>query len=255
MESRQGLGNMAAIYDDHFSWFTQMTCDPLARFMDPHRSDLLPADLLDLCCGTGGLALFMAARGYRVTGLDIAEEMLDVARRKAAEESLEDQVTFVHGDATLFAFPEKFSFVTSTFDSLNNLPTADALASCFSSARAAVRDGGFFIFDMLTMRGVGQDFVNIDVSKDNIFLTERRFCEPSAKRQQGSFTVFVRAEDGRWDRYDQSVSKTIFEPDHVLDLLRAAGWSRAWPALLTDLSQENTNTARDPRVVYVAQAG
>lgn len=41
-------------------------------------------ETLDLGCGTGNLALRLAARGLHVTGLEISPEMLDVARQKAA---------------------------------------------------------------------------------------------------------------------------------------------------------------------------
>ena len=40
-------------------------------------------EILDLGCGTGNLAFRLAARGLRVTGVDLSPEMLDVARRKA----------------------------------------------------------------------------------------------------------------------------------------------------------------------------
>ena len=38
---------------------------------------------LDLCCGTGDLALGLARRGVRVTGLDFSERMLDKAAQRA----------------------------------------------------------------------------------------------------------------------------------------------------------------------------
>ena len=38
-------------------------------------------DVLDVCCGTGLLAAELVARGYRVTGVDASEAMLDRARR------------------------------------------------------------------------------------------------------------------------------------------------------------------------------
>jgi demethylmenaquinone methyltransferase/2-methoxy-6-polyprenyl-1,4-benzoquinol methylase len=38
---------------------------------------------LDVCCGTGDLAMLMAREGASVTGLDFSEEMLAVARERA----------------------------------------------------------------------------------------------------------------------------------------------------------------------------
>lgn len=52
---------------------------------------------LDLGTGTGSLALGFAARGLEVTGLDVAEELLAVAGRTAAERGLD--VQFVPGRA------------------------------------------------------------------------------------------------------------------------------------------------------------
>src|SRR5690348_4480692 len=40
---------------------------------------------LDLCCGTGDLALMLAREGARVVGMDFSESMLKVARRRTLE--------------------------------------------------------------------------------------------------------------------------------------------------------------------------
>lgn len=46
------------------------------------------AKILDVPCGNGRLSLELAARGYQLTGIDIAREFLDEARSKAAEGKL-----------------------------------------------------------------------------------------------------------------------------------------------------------------------
>ncbi|MDE3795796.1 class I SAM-dependent methyltransferase [Sinorhizobium meliloti] len=52
-------------------------------------------DVLDIGSGWGGMALFLAREyGARVTGLTLSTEQLSVARRRAAEAGLEDQVKF-----------------------------------------------------------------------------------------------------------------------------------------------------------------
>lgn len=51
--------------------------------------------VLDLACGTGIPTLELAERGYEVLGLDLHEEMLRVARRKAEARGL--NVKFIRG--------------------------------------------------------------------------------------------------------------------------------------------------------------
>ena len=51
-----------------------------------------PETVLDLACGTGSLSVLLARRGYRVTGVDMSEDMLAVASEKAC--ALEENVPF-----------------------------------------------------------------------------------------------------------------------------------------------------------------
>src|ERR1035438_7737500 len=50
--------------------------------------DLVTSPVLDAGCGTGENALFLAASGRQVTGIDFVDEAIRVARRKAAERGL-----------------------------------------------------------------------------------------------------------------------------------------------------------------------
>ena len=54
-------------------------------------------DVLDIGCGTGFLSLLLAELGHRVTGIDVADEMLAIARCKAAARGL--RVEFRRADA------------------------------------------------------------------------------------------------------------------------------------------------------------
>jgi cyclopropane fatty-acyl-phospholipid synthase-like methyltransferase len=66
--------------------------------------------VLDAGCGTGEHALFFAARGHRVTGIDFVEEAIQRARRKAAERGL--AVEFLVEDATTLGnWGERFATV------------------------------------------------------------------------------------------------------------------------------------------------
>ncbi len=83
--------------------------------------------VLDLCCGTGDLALAFAREGAEVVGLDANEPMLEVARNKGAGRKADSAaeggagVKFVAGDAQRLPFAESaFDLVTVAYG-LRNL--------------------------------------------------------------------------------------------------------------------------------------
>ena len=73
-------------------------------------ADQISGSVLDAGCGTGDIALFLASRGNKVTGIDFLEEPIKRARRKAAERKL--SVTFLVKDAlSLVDWSERFDNV------------------------------------------------------------------------------------------------------------------------------------------------
>jgi len=72
------------------------------------------APVLDICCGTGDIALEFAAAGARVIGLDFSEPMLAVARRRAQQRGIPDtELSYCAGDALQLPFEaESFDAVT-----------------------------------------------------------------------------------------------------------------------------------------------
>ena len=75
--------------------------------------DLVTSPVLDAGCGTGENALFLAASGHQVTGIDFVDEAIRIARRKAAERGL--SVDFLVKDAmTLGDWDRRFSTVVDS---------------------------------------------------------------------------------------------------------------------------------------------
>ncbi|VXC02246.1 class I SAM-dependent methyltransferase [Nocardioides sp. AX2bis] len=66
--------------------------------LEPHLPPA-PADVVDLGCGTGSLAVLLAEQGHRVRGTDLAPAMVAAARAKAESAGVADRVTVVEGDA------------------------------------------------------------------------------------------------------------------------------------------------------------
>jgi SAM-dependent methyltransferase len=73
--------------------------------------------VLDVACGTGNLAIPAARKGAQVTGVDIAPNLLEQARQRAAVESL--QATFEEGDAEQLPYPDgHFNVVMTMFGAM-----------------------------------------------------------------------------------------------------------------------------------------
>ncbi len=102
--------------------------------------------VLDLCCGTGDLALAASAAGGRVTGLDFSEPMLQRARAKSSE------VEWVSGDALALPFADGSFDVATVGFGVRNL--AD-LERGLAELRRVLRPGGrLAILEITRPRGL-----------------------------------------------------------------------------------------------------
>lgn len=74
-------------------------------------------DVLDVACGTGNVTIPAARSGARVTGVDLAPNLLEQARARAEAEGL--RVNLVEGDAEALPFADaSFAVVTSMFGAM-----------------------------------------------------------------------------------------------------------------------------------------
>jgi SAM-dependent methyltransferase len=104
--------------------------------------------LLDIACGPGYVSEAAAARGARPVGLDVAEAMIERARRRCPD------LSFVVGDALQLPFPDaSFDAVTMNFGILHVSQPQLALAE----ARRVLVPGGRFAFTTWVAEGNAQD--------------------------------------------------------------------------------------------------
>jgi len=69
-----------------------------------------PGNALDICCGAGTNTVYMAQKGFNITGLDISSQAIKYARQKARKAGV--KIRFIVGNALDFPFEdEEFDFV------------------------------------------------------------------------------------------------------------------------------------------------
>jgi ubiquinone/menaquinone biosynthesis C-methylase UbiE len=83
--------------------------------------------VLELACGTGRIALALAEKGLEITGVDISDGMLSMARRKAAGRpaSVRDRLSLINQDMSGLNLGRRFSFVFVPARSFQHLLTID----------------------------------------------------------------------------------------------------------------------------------
>lgn len=102
--------------------------------------------VLELGCGTGRKLIPIAAQGRTCVGLDLSEEMLDEARRKAAARQVD--VEWRQGDMREFDLGRTFDLVFIAANSLLHLHDAESLVSCLRSVGRHLAPGGRLVFDI-----------------------------------------------------------------------------------------------------------
>jgi SAM-dependent methyltransferase len=241
----------ARYYRRHGTSFAQSVAPQIRAFYEATYGDRADRSLLDVCCGQGTLARHFLQHGYRVTGIDLSEPMLAFARQNLHEHLQTGQARLVRADAASFSLEDRFGLATSTFDSLNMLQSLAALRSCFGCVRRAVSDEGMFVFDLMTRRGFWQDYNSVWVADTPDELYVFKSVYDGGDKAATRMTGFVR-EDGRWERFEELRTPTLFSPPVVLEALQAAGWARGWVARLDDLGSPLADPEAFDRVWFVA---
>lgn len=158
-----------------------------------------PETVLDLACGTGSLSVLLARRGYRVTGVDMSEDMLAVASEKAC--ALEENVPFfVCQRMERLRLPECVELVVCCLDSMNYITDPAACRRALRRVYDALAPGGMFIFDVNTpekLRAMdGQVFLD---ETEDIYCVWRGAYDSAARVCAYGIDLFLR--EGRlWRR-------------------------------------------------------
>ena len=105
--------------------------------------------VLEMGCGTGRVALPLAAAGFRVVGVDISSKLLAVARAKLTVQGLGQQVELVQDELTRFDYPQKdFSLAVCTSNTLMHLTSAHAQMLALENACRHLTEGGLLLLDL-----------------------------------------------------------------------------------------------------------
>lgn len=115
-QTQQAAGHDLASWEERYRDSAALWSGRANAALVVEVADLPPGRALDVGCGEGGDVLWLAGRGWRVTGLDWSEVALTRAAAHAAGAGLTERVEWVRGDVGTWRPPERaHDLVTAHF--------------------------------------------------------------------------------------------------------------------------------------------
>jgi SAM-dependent methyltransferase len=99
---------------------------------------------LEFAIGTGRVAIPLAERGVRVTGIELSSPMIEQLRTKADEAT----IPVVAGDMATTRAPGEYTLVYLVFNTISNLLTQREQVACFRNAGRHLGPGGRFVIEL-----------------------------------------------------------------------------------------------------------
>ncbi|MFW6134843.1 MAG: class I SAM-dependent DNA methyltransferase [Elusimicrobiota bacterium] len=243
----------ARVYNQMLSGFSKKAALHIMNFYqnkDIYKSN---KNVLDICCGTGQLALEFLKNKYQVTGIDLSPYMIFYARENTREYESKGVVNFLEADASNFNLKREYGLAVSTYDSINHFKNKEYLRGCFNSVYQCIVKNGYFIFDLNTRVGL-QNWNGMNIKDtENILLIIRGIFDTDKDEAITRVSGFVKDEDDSYSRFEEIVYNYVYQLAEVKKILQETGWNQVHFALIEDLNKYIENPEKEDRIFVVAK--
>lgn len=153
--------------------------------------------ILDLGCGTGTLAIWLAEQGYTVTALDASAAMVEQARRKAEWQGQHTNLSWLVQDIRSLELEQRFDLVIALNAVLSHILDADELAEALGRIGQVMQPGSLFLFELPTRHAMQNVWGNnrvVEVHDDITWIWQHRWDNERASSFT-ELTHFVPAQE------------------------------------------------------------
>lgn len=212
----------AEVYDE------LMTDIPYAEYVKWIQS-YAPAqsfnNLLDIGCGTGTLALMLHQAGYKVTGVDLSEDMLAIAHARMDSAGTSMPLYAMSMDE-LEGFSE-VDVAIIPIDSINYVKEQQQVIETLKRIFESLREGGQLFFDVHSLFKMDEIFLDGPFTFDDGEITYVWHTEPGEFKHSvyHQMTFFVQTANGLYERFDEEHFQRTFAHEQYIIWLKEIGFS------------------------------
>ena len=187
------------------------------------REGITPRTVVDLACGTGSVTEILARKGYRVTGVDMSEEMLTEAAMKTMD--MEQPPMYSCQLLQNLRLPRGVDMAVCALDSLDYILDPDDCKEAIRRSYKALNPGGIFIFDVNTPEKLQamDDQVFLDEDDDVYCVWRGEFDEETNICSYG-MDLFQR-EGTMWRRSFEEHREYAYSQEQLTGFLKDAGFT------------------------------
>lgn len=214
-----------------FGWnyYPEIFGQQLLKFLS--AAGIRPACALDIACGTGVLCEILHGAGMQVTGMDLSEGMIEIAKTG------NPHIRYDVADMTTYQPGQKFDLVTCTGDAINHIGSLTNVEKIFRNVYGYLNPGGCFVFDILNEREVS-DSEPFEMDYDETTKVWFQMTWPGEKQVNLKIRVY---ENGVLS-FEENIRETVHDPKTICDMLEKSGFTvvRCGDSLTEDSSHGTT---------------
>lgn len=182
------------------------------------------SDILDLGCGRGRHARELAARGHNVTGVDIDEKNIKIAREKAEADEEVLQYNFIKDDMREFKKEKEFDIILSLFSSFGYFKEEKENEKVLKNAYESLRSGGKLLIDVKGKEVIAGMFEKRGWHElDDKYLLEKREIQDDWKYIHTKWT-FISPQEKNINEYKSTIR--LYSAAELESKLKKIGFSQ-----------------------------